>query len=77
MKFDVTVQKILVVALSFIVSVLPIQAQEIESSNYRYKIEEKGSWIKEIKIPLSQKTEDQSIQYLLNDEQLNIGQQPS
>ena len=47
-------------------------ATEVTSGSYRYNIEDKEPWITTVDLPNVENVADQSIQYLLNDEQLNL-----
>ncbi|MGB2741165.1 MAG: DUF3857 domain-containing protein [Cognaticolwellia sp.] len=63
------------VLLLFLVLVLlsySANAKNTTSESFDYNIEDKESWIIKINLPMDETIVDQSVQYLLNDEQLNL-----
>lgn len=66
------IKKNVLVLLLTLATSYSLYAQENASKGYSYSIENKPVWVKEVSIPENNTIVDQGIQYILNNEQLNL-----
>jgi len=71
-KIALKLQKIILSTLLFLLASHSINAKTISSGSYSYSIKDKAQWVTKIELPTSDLIVDIGIQYLLNDEQLNL-----
>lgn len=72
MKITLRVQETVLLFFLFVLISYSANAKTTASESFNYNIEDKESWITKINLPQDEILIDQSVQYLLNDEQLNL-----
>jgi len=72
MRITFRAQEVLLLLFVLVLVSYSVNAKKTTSGSFKYNIEDKESWITKINIPKDETHIDQSVQYLLNDEQLNL-----